>query len=495
MTVLNRWHKDTVEPSKVACFGSDGDSTFAGCRTGVVARLLVFCFLMVAFHCVLHQIPLGSRDATKVVPYLQTHFFNILEHLGRYYDDSPKRLAILEKLQRQELGNVIKIIRSAFTRWLTHDGVSDRVHRSLVPVLLELKQSSSTDATALGLFSMTTRLEFVAFLLIARDVLPIVAHLSGSWQSNNTDFAVVAQTLQASCVSLEKQISKPGRQSRSQDNTVAALSAKGFDIKSTPGRTAKWLEDSRRKWIRALIDNLRARLPNPRLLIAFMALLNPQQYPAGRDDLPDYADDDIEILIAHYCSAKSISVTVQCPTNEFAIDAQGKVTTQQTVMQKTVQLFSASELRNECQMLKSFVYDMKDQTKSVEVLQHERGGAEDSEDHSDDEELFGGDKTKKRVRKKVTLPVDAADVVASWHQSQARIYAKVHVTGLLHIYTTLTVHTAECERRRGIGTTQLRFYASDWEIKCKNKHWCKEPFILTSTMNLGQPSKVVPIPR
>ena len=32
-------------------------------------------------------------------------------------------------------------------------------------------------------------------------------------------------------------------------------------------------------------------------------------------------------------------------------------------------------------------------------------------------------------------------------------------------------------------------------MKCKNKHWCKEPFVLNSTLNLGQPSKVVPIPR
>jgi hypothetical protein len=87
-----------------------------------------------------------------------------VEQLGRYYRDSPKRVAILERFQQQELSRNVKIVQSAFTRYLTHDMVTASVHQSLVPCLLELKESSKTDATSLGLFSMMIKYEFVGLL-------------------------------------------------------------------------------------------------------------------------------------------------------------------------------------------------------------------------------------------------------------------------------------------------------------------------------------------
>ena len=69
LVVLHRFRKDRVELKQVGCFGSDGDATFSGCRTGVAARLMRLQLLLLAFHCVLHQIPLGSKDATALPAY------------------------------------------------------------------------------------------------------------------------------------------------------------------------------------------------------------------------------------------------------------------------------------------------------------------------------------------------------------------------------------------------------------------------------------------
>ena len=195
LAIRHRFLKDNIDLAKLACFGSDGDKTFAGCKNGVVARLMRTLPLLVAFHCVLHRVPLGAKDSTNAVPYLQIQLFNLVEQLGRYYDDSPKRLALLVKWQRKLLGFVIKIVRSAFTRWLTHDKVTEHILISLIPIFNELKISRKTDATAAGLYMMLSTYEFIAFLLLSRKVLPIVATLSGSWQAAQTDFDCITTEL------------------------------------------------------------------------------------------------------------------------------------------------------------------------------------------------------------------------------------------------------------------------------------------------------------
>ena len=110
------------------------------------------------------------------------------------------------------------------------------------------------------------------------------------------------------------------------------------------------------------------------------------------------------------------------------IDIDGKLSTQHTVLSKKVQLFSAAQLRIEFQVLKMFVFDMKDQKKSVVILQHEDKAEAEDKKSGEEEDL------------------DGADIIASFLGSPQRVYSNTHVSAILHIYTTLTVHTTECER-------------------------------------------------
>jgi hypothetical protein len=277
-----RMVKDGVAPQKLICFGSDGAGTFSGRVKGVVALLMKLIPLLLAIHCVLHRIPLGTENSTKSVMYLHKQFFNIIEHLGRYYRDSPKRASILEKIQLRILKRTLKIICSGFTRWLTHDGVTSSIDQSLVPCLMELKKSSHSDATSLGLFTLVKRYEFIGFLKICRDVLPVVAKLSRGWQANATDFGRVKLQLDSTCDTLELWIDQPILCTNYQtlDKTIREVTRR-VDVTHTADRTRDWLERSRRAWLRALVDNLRARLPHPELLVALHTLFDPQQYPAG----------------------------------------------------------------------------------------------------------------------------------------------------------------------------------------------------------------------
>jgi hypothetical protein len=75
------------------------------------------------------------------VSYLSNEFFPTIEHLGRYYDYSPKRVANLERAQQTLYNKTIKLVQSAFTRWLSHDNVTRVLLASIVAVLVELQAS------------------------------------------------------------------------------------------------------------------------------------------------------------------------------------------------------------------------------------------------------------------------------------------------------------------------------------------------------------------
>lgn len=199
-TCRHRLDKDGIPIEQLGSFGSDGASPMAGAKNGCAMRLVRDNPMIVPIHCVCHREALASRDAANAVPYLTHNFFPTIEQLGRYYDFSAKRVANLEAIQLVLLGFIIKIVKSAFTRWLTHDDVTCVLVQTLIPVLLELRAArsgrdphrthnvvSKGDATAAGLFSVMCSYEFLCFLALSRDVLPSLARLNAMWQAVSTD--------------------------------------------------------------------------------------------------------------------------------------------------------------------------------------------------------------------------------------------------------------------------------------------------------------------
>eukprot|EP00733_Pompholyxophrys_punicea_P000923 Pompholyxophrys_punicea_v1_NODE_369_length_2134_cov_3.138047.p1 type:complete len:184 gc:universal NODE_369_length_2134_cov_3.138047:1021-1572(+) len=173
---LHRLKKDQVPISKVACFGSDGASQMLGHKSGVAAALHSRNELMLSFHCVCHREALASKAAASEISYLNNTFFAVTEQLGRFLHDSSKRTQEFETAQVEEGLVAIKLIKSAFTRWLSHDAVTKSIHVRFIPLLKFLFQNSEVDVTAGGLFANMCTQEYVAFLLVMRDVLPLLCH-------------------------------------------------------------------------------------------------------------------------------------------------------------------------------------------------------------------------------------------------------------------------------------------------------------------------------
>ncbi len=89
---------------------------------------------------------------------------------------------------------------------------------------------------------------------------------------------------------------------------------------------------------------------------------------------------------------------------------------------------------------------LQHEDKAKDKAKDEDKKVDDNDEKEDgDEQLFGGVRAK-RTRTTVVVPVGGADIIASFLVSPERVYSNTHVSAILHIYTVLTVHTAECER-------------------------------------------------
>eukprot|EP00733_Pompholyxophrys_punicea_P001103 Pompholyxophrys_punicea_v1_NODE_482_length_1859_cov_25.114191.p1 type:complete len:199 gc:universal NODE_482_length_1859_cov_25.114191:148-744(+) len=182
---------DSIDISKIGCFGSDGAGVVFGHKTGVGVRLNSLNPMMLAMHCICHREALACKGAADEVSYFALTFFPITEQLGRYYSDSATRTSTLQAEQRLAGVESRKVICSAFTRWLSHDKVTEVIHSRFIPILKDLNQNSASDATSLGLFVTMCSRDYIASLLLQRDNLPRLSRLRKVFQNQNADYSVL----------------------------------------------------------------------------------------------------------------------------------------------------------------------------------------------------------------------------------------------------------------------------------------------------------------
>eukprot|EP00733_Pompholyxophrys_punicea_P001589 Pompholyxophrys_punicea_v1_NODE_849_length_1218_cov_2.926913.p1 type:complete len:281 gc:universal NODE_849_length_1218_cov_2.926913:1062-220(-) len=173
-TLLTRLKNDEIPLSSVCSFGSDGASVMLGRNNGVSSRILSHNSFMVAFHCVCHREALAVEAAAAEVDYLAKSFFPTIEALGRYFEASGTRTASFRATQVNLQLEPVKIVKSAFTRWLSHDSVTKVIFDRCVPLVVHLNDNSN-DVVALGLHAILNTEDFFYWICVMRDVLPILA--------------------------------------------------------------------------------------------------------------------------------------------------------------------------------------------------------------------------------------------------------------------------------------------------------------------------------
>ena len=318
-----RLKADGVKAEQLAGFGSDGAGPFSGIHIGVwkvIRDLFAYCFTI---HCVCHRQALAAGAAAKEVPYL-SRLFDVVEALGRHYTWSPVRMDALQKTLMEMYGSTgsHKLTKSATTRWLTHDQVTAMIYACLAGILDDLNSRGDGDAANPDLPSdlrtgkadiksagfhkfMFTR-EFICFLCLARDVLPIMAALSRHMQARNVDFTVLEIEMPDAIAKIERQIETPGSHWLGREDKIKSVERElNVSVpRGHPTRTDRWMESWRKKWLLLVVANMKQRFPMVPKLAALSALLQGDSYPGGPDasldDICDGMAAHIDLVAEHY---------------------------------------------------------------------------------------------------------------------------------------------------------------------------------------------------
>ena len=291
-----------IHPSRVCCLGSDGVSTWTGENNGVVAlwrkhqnpnTLHVWCTC--------HKIALIPAKAAESVRGVGQHFNSVLDSLYGLFCQSSPRTSLLQEVQEAMNDPQLKIRRSCETRWVSRDNVTKTVFRSF-PALLgyltldAFNPTCSDKAKVPGLRDSLMDFEFVATLLLCRDVLPVFTNMLELFQTRDVDWCTASERLPRFRVQLaqlkesdgehladikgfvERSVAKVKAYGEAKNDEVeqllkeeevkrprgwgnVSLEFQRFSIAYTPEEYRKWDTKVRRAWIQALLDQWACRFP------------------------------------------------------------------------------------------------------------------------------------------------------------------------------------------------------------------------------------------
>ena len=207
-------------------FATDGASVMTGKKNGVATKLSELNPVPISVHCICHKLTLACTGTNKEIDYIK-QVEDILCQLWAYFENSPKRLAVLLKMQidikkrslqlREKTKQILvkRMKKSCSTRWLSFDRSVAALYEEYEAVLHTLKALDEGGcATAHGLFNRLKEGKFLGVLFILKDVLPVLSHLSEAFQGGSVAFSQVVQLINAIKASLESYW-KPTRQCRS----------------------------------------------------------------------------------------------------------------------------------------------------------------------------------------------------------------------------------------------------------------------------------------
>ena len=279
-------------------------------------------------------------------------------------------------------GRLAKIVKAFFIRWLTHNGLTGSVHRFLPAILDDLSKRAAGDANeardddvhvdgfgtgqgdpgAAGLYETMSSREYISFLCLMRDVLPLLCQYNVKWQSQRADLTALQDDVPVLVDAIKVMITTPGKEYASRQAYVAAPPPlppppppatvpsprpppapaptrctnaivhwcfcffypsrsyiKGIEEKLNievtfrRGRGEAWLEKWRRHYLTELANELTQRFPVPEVVGALGKIFGIKHYPAGTAtgaEAEAVMRPFLSVLRAHYTQSTPASELV-----------------------------------------------------------------------------------------------------------------------------------------------------------------------------------------
>jgi hypothetical protein len=298
--LLHHLKKDNISVAKVTFFGTDGAGVMVGSKKGVHKRFSQLNSNVIGYHCALHRWSLVCKHAAGDITNMK-HFFDIFEALARHYSFSATRRWELHQQQRALDIKEQELVEACFTRWLTHDKLTEALHDSLPAVVSQLRDEVASDKAdsvqAVGFLAFLTCEDTLFYLMCVRDVVPVLTHLSVIVQGVDVDLMELKRQIEGVVLKLDRFIHEPG----SNVSAFGALCEKIQNLVESPLKRTPWhvMETTRISYLLALIQNINAYFPCLPIMAHFNEVLNPVKF------LPLLGDDVIpnqcfRAILTHY---------------------------------------------------------------------------------------------------------------------------------------------------------------------------------------------------
>ena len=294
---------------KLVGFGSDGASVMVGQVSGVVGLLKVEIPYLMDIHCLAHKLELGAMDAIKDQAAMKD-VFDILNGIYKQYHYSPKAWRDLKTVADLMELEVLKPVNLKGTRWLPHLSRALSVLLKSYPVLVRHLEHTITDGksspTMIGrarqIVTQMKHFKSLQFMFFMCDVLDVLSCLSCKFQENKVTISECIEALETAFLSLRELRVEHGRHLRG----FLAESVNGtfHDVELTAYNDASRNAFNGIK-VRVLdsvhnhLDNRFSSLETEEAK-ACAKILAVKDWPREADQLPQFGNQAIDILIGHF---------------------------------------------------------------------------------------------------------------------------------------------------------------------------------------------------
>jgi hypothetical protein len=204
------------------------------------------------------------------------HFFDNVEGLARHYRFSASRCSQLSQVQTGMGQPAAKLIEACFTRWGTHDPLTQCLLENLHAVMQQLRADIESPESQ-GYYAFLSSEDTIFYLCVVRDVLPVLNHFSKVLQANDIDFELLENELAIVHATLQDFISSPGHHVNSYNDVLMDVTQRCNAAGSRPPRQCHSgrMETNRIHFLLALQGNMKARFPCIDIFKAFQRVLQP----------------------------------------------------------------------------------------------------------------------------------------------------------------------------------------------------------------------------
>ena len=308
-----------LDISKIIGMGFDGASTFSGNKTGVQTRIKKIAPHVLFVHCHCHLLQLACVQAANSTNGIK-HVYVTLTALWKFFHYSPKRAESLKMVQQVLDLPELKIAKPSDTRWLAHERCVKAVKASYGAIVTALNDihENTHEPEALGLCKALTKRHTVAAMYMLDYILPQVAKLSRTLQTEKMDLSMISSLVNATLRTLDDSLLPSA-------NWVLELLDDCEHLEETAGiitlaDITTFQEQSTKPFIAHLKENISARFSSSGDVISAMSIFDPRKAPkADSPDLSRYGEEAISTLLEHYGSEKPAETLQGNSTNREAI--------------------------------------------------------------------------------------------------------------------------------------------------------------------------------